>query len=98
MYKVGIVGSEGYSVGELVQPLGTPPDVQLEMIYSPMRAGMNVAELFNDLNSMQDYTLLISWRLRGLMCYSLCLPTASREFLERVNVPDQLKVIDFSRV
>lgn len=98
MYKVGIVGSEGYSVGELYNLLVHHPDVQLEMIYSPMRAGMNVAELFNDLNSMRTLHFTDQLEIEGLDVLFLCLPTASitREFLERVNVPDQLKVIDFS--
>ena len=44
MYKVGIVGSEGYAVGELYNLLVHHPDVHLEMIYAPQRAGMSVAE------------------------------------------------------
>ena len=53
MRKVGIVGSEGYTVAELYSLVINHPDVDLRMIYSPWRSGMNVSELYHDLHSMR---------------------------------------------
>lgn len=99
MYKVGIVGSEGYAVGELYNLLVHHPDVVLEMIYSPMRAGMSVAELFNDLNSMRTLHFTDKLELEGLDVLFLCLQSAAstREFLRNAEVPEGLKIIDFSQ-
>lgn len=98
MYKVGIVGSEGYAVGELYNLLINHPDVHVEMIYSPQRAGMSVAELFNDLNSMRTLDFIDRLDLEGLDVLFLCLQSAaSREFLHLFDIPEGLKVIDFSQ-
>ncbi len=98
MYKVGIVGSEGYAVGELYNLLINHPDVHLEMIYSPKRAGMSVAELFNDLNSMRTLYFTDTLELDGLDVLFLCLQSAdSRTFLETFSIPETVKVIDFSQ-
>lgn len=98
MYKVGIVGSEGYAVGELYNLLINHPDVHVEMIYSPQRAGMSVSELFNDLNSMRALVFTDRLELEGLDVLFLCLQSvASREFLHLFDIPEGLKVIDFSQ-
>ncbi|MDD7438168.1 MAG: hypothetical protein PUK66_04930 [Bacteroidales bacterium] len=98
MYKVGIVGSEGYAVGELYNLLINHPDVHVEMIYSPLRAGMSVAELFNDLNSMRVLHFTDRLELEGLDVLFLCLQSAaSREFLHLFDIPEGLKIIDFSQ-
>lgn len=98
MYNVGIVGSEGYAVGELYNLLINHPDVHLEMIYSPMRAGMSVAELFNDLNSLRALHFTDRLELEGLDVLFLCLQSAaSREFLSHFDILEGLKVIDFSQ-
>ncbi len=48
MINVGIVGSEGYTVAELYSLVIKHPDVDLRMIYSPWRSGMNVSELYHE--------------------------------------------------
>ena len=99
MYKVGILGSEGYAVGELYNLLVHHPDVHLEMIYAPQRVGMSVAELFNDLNSMRALNFTDELKLEGLDVLFLCLQSAAstREFLQDFEIPEGLKVIDFSQ-
>ncbi|MDO5017128.1 MAG: hypothetical protein Q4E10_02045 [Porphyromonas sp.] len=98
MYKVGIVGSEGYVVGELYNLLIQHPDVHLEMIYAPHRAGMRVAEIFNDLNSMRELIFTDQLELEGLDVLFLCMQSAAtKEFLGTFELPKGLKVIDFSQ-
>lgn len=98
MYKVGIVGSEGYTVGELYSLIINHPDVHLEMIYAPNRKGSNVSDLFHGLGNMRDLIFTDEPRLDELDVLFLCLQSAaSREFLESHILPEKLKVIDFSQ-
>lgn len=98
MIKVGIVGSEGYAVGELYSLLIHHPDVQLDMLYSPSRAGMPVQEIFKDLHDLRSLTFTDEADFTGLDVLFLCLASgASEAFLEQHHIPDGLKIIDFSR-
>lgn len=98
MYKVGIVGSEGYIVGELYNLLVNHPDVHVEMLYAPSRAGMSVAEVFNDLSSLRTLCFTDELNLEGLDVLFLALQSAaSRHFLTTNKIPEGLKIIDFSQ-
>ncbi|MDN4754291.1 hypothetical protein QYZ87_07085 [Porphyromonadaceae bacterium W3.11] len=98
MYKVGIVGSEGYAVGELYNLIINHPDVHLEMIYAPNRKGTHISDLYHDLNNIRSLTFTDEPMLDELDVLFLCLQSAaSREFLETHLVPDHLKIIDFSQ-
>lgn len=98
MYKVGIVGSEGYTVGELYNLIINHPDVHLEMIYAPNRKGQSVREVFHNLGNMRQLTFTDDPVLDQLDVLFLCLQSAaSRQFLESHLIPENLKVIDFSQ-
>lgn len=98
MIKVGIVGSEGYAVGELYSLLIHHPDVKLEIIYSPSRQGMCVQEVFNDLHGMRSLTFSADPDFDGLDVLFLCIASgSSKAFLEGHPIPDSVKIIDFSR-
>lgn len=98
MYKVGIVGSEGYAVGELYNLIIQHPDVRLEMIYAPNRKGTSVSELFHDLSNLRSLSFTDEPMLEDLDVLFLCLQSAaSRYFLETHIIPKDLKVIDFSQ-
>lgn len=98
MYKVGIIGSEGYIVGELYNLLINHPDVHVEMIYAPSRVGMSVAEVFNDLSSLRTLHFTDELNLEGLDVLFLTLQSAdSRHFLTANKIPEGLKIIDFSQ-
>lgn len=98
MINVGIVGSEGYVVGELYSLLIYHPDVNLRMIYAPMRKGIEVAELFNDLHSVRSLTFTDEANFEDLDLLFICLPSGlSRTFMNEHTLPDHLKVIDFSQ-
>lgn len=98
MINVGIVGSEGYVVGELYSLLIHHPDVDLRMIYAPMRKGMEVSELFNDLHSLRSLTFTNEADFEDLDLLFICLPSGlSRTFMNEHALPPRLKVIDFSQ-
>ncbi len=98
MIKVGIVGSEGYCVGELYSLLIHHPDVRLEMIYSPERDGMKVQEVFNDLHGLRSLCFTSEPDFDGLDVLFLCLASGGSEaFLSTHRLPEGVKVIDFTR-
>lgn len=98
MFKVGIVGSEGYTVGELYNLLINHPDVHLEMIYAPQRKGMSVGEVFHDLSGMRAMTFSDELRLEDLDVLFLCEHSAaSQGFMNEHQIPEGLRVIDFSQ-
>lgn len=96
MINVGIVGSEGYTVAELYSLVIKHPDVDLRMIYSPWRSGMNVSELYHDLHSMRTLRFTDEADFEGLDVLFICLPSGmSRAFLESHPMPEGIRVIDF---
>ena len=97
MIHVGIVGSEGYAVGELYSVLVNHPDVLLEKVYAPNRRGMKVSELYNDLRDYKSLTFTDEDDFSGLDLLFICLPTGQSErFQKEYHLPPELKLIDFS--
>lgn len=97
MIHVGIVGSEGYAVGELYSLLLNHPDVRLDKVYAPNRRGMKVSELFNDLRDYKSLTFTDEDDFEGLDLLFICLPTGhSERFQREYHLPPELKLIDFS--
>lgn len=96
MINVGIVGSEGYTVAELYSLVIQHPDVDLKMIYSPWRTGMNVSELYHDLHSMRTLRFTDQPDFEGLDVLFICLPSGmSRTFMEKQTLPEGIRIIDF---
>lgn len=96
MINVGIVGSEGYTVAELYSLVIKHPDVDLKMIYSPWRNGMNVSELYHDLHSMRTLRFTDEADFEGLDVLFICLPSGmSESFLASHPLPGGVRVIDF---
>ena len=97
MIQVGIVGSEGYAVGELYSLLAGHPDVVLAKVYAPSRRGLRVSELYNDLRDYKSLTFSDDDDFSGLDLLFICLPTGQSErFQKEVRLPSDLKLIDFA--
>lgn len=98
MIRVGIVGSDGYAVGELYHLLIQHPDVKLELVYSPRRKGLRVSDIFNALHNQKSLTFTDEAEFGHLDLLFICLPSGRSEaFLKEHDLPAHLKIIDFSR-
>ena len=97
MFNVGIVGSEGYAVGELFSLLINHPDVTLRRVYAPGRVGTVVNDVHPGLFGERRMEFTDEAKFDDLDVLFICLQTgASRAFLNTHKLPDNLKVIDFS--
>ena len=97
MLKVGIVGSEGYALGELVSLLINHPDVSLERVYAPNRAGLRVSDLHPGLFGERPILFSAESKFDDLDVLFLCVPSGDADaFLSKHPLPESLKVIDFT--
>ncbi len=97
MLNVGIVGSEGYAVGELFSLLINHPDVILRKVYAPGRAGTMVNDIHPGLFGERCMEFSGDANFDELDILFICLQTgASRAFLSTHELPEYLKIIDFS--
>lgn len=97
MYNVGIVGSEGYAVGELFSLLINHPDVILRRVYAPSREGTLVNDVHPGLFGERRMEFTGEAKFDDLDVLFICLQTgASRRFLSTHHLPEGLRIIDFS--
>lgn len=94
--KVGIVGSAGYTAGELIRLLVHHPRVSLDFAYSTSNAGNPVSQIHQDLVGDTDlcFTDTINPDVEVVF---LCLGHGnSRVFLEQHTFSKDTKIIDLS--
>lgn len=97
MIKVGIVGSAGYTGGELLRVLIYHPDVKIVFANSVSNAGKNVYAVHNDL--FGDTKLAFSSDFHSdIDILFLCVGHGdARKFLEANPVDSTVKIIDLSQ-
>lgn len=95
--KVGIVGSAGYTGGELIRLLINHPYVEIVFAHSGSNAGKSIASVHNDL--FGDTQLLFSDTLsEDIDVLFLCVGHGNaRVFLENNTIADHIKIIDLSQ-
>lgn len=97
MIKVGIVGSEGYALGELVSLLINHPDVILERVYSPERKGVRISDLHPGLFGERAIEFSDEDKFDDLDVLFLCVASGeSSRFLQEHTLPESLRIIDFT--
>lgn len=97
MIKVGVVGSEGFTVGELIGLLINHPDVILEKVYAPEYEGILVSKLHPGLFNVREVTFTSNDDFSELEVLFVCLSsTKAKEFYRQQVLPEDLKIIDFS--
>jgi N-acetyl-gamma-glutamyl-phosphate reductase len=94
--KVGIIGSAGYTGGELIRLLIHHPGVSVSFIHSRSNAGKPVHSVHQDL--LGDTDLIFSRELHNdIDVLFLCLGHGeSKKFLVENKVPNNVKVIDLT--
>lgn len=97
MIKAGIIGGAGYTAGELTRLLINHPDVYLKWIHSTSNAGNRVSDVHQGLIGETDlkFTDKVDWTDTDVVFF--CTPHgATREFMEKHDVPAEVKIIDLS--
>lgn len=96
MIQVGIIGSAGYTAGELIRLLIHHPKAAINFVYSTSNAGNKVSKIHQDLTGITDleFTQSINPNIDVLF---LCLGHGnSKAFLEQHSFSDATKIIDLS--
>ncbi|MDO5607735.1 MAG: N-acetyl-gamma-glutamyl-phosphate reductase [Capnocytophaga sp.] len=95
MIKVGIVGSAGYTAGELFRLLVHHPQVQIDFAYSTSNAGNPVSSVHQDLLGTADDLFFTDEVNPQADMVFLCLGHGhSKEFLQKNPFSPQTKIID----
>jgi N-acetyl-gamma-glutamyl-phosphate reductase len=96
-FIVGIIGSEGYTGGELIRLLINHPNAEIVFAHSGSNAGKSIASVHNDL--FGDTDLVFSDILSDdIDVMFLCVGHGNaRVFLENNVVADHIKIIDLSQ-
>ncbi len=95
--KVGIVGSAGYTGGELIRLLIYHPNVEIKFAHSESNAGRQVSSVHNDL--FGDTDLVFSNQLSDdIDVLFLCVGHGNaKTFLSKNAIADHIKIIDLSQ-
>lgn len=95
--KVGIIGSAGYTGGELLRVLIYHPQVEIVFAHSGSNAGNKVYEVHNDL--FGDTELSFSSEISSdIQLLFLCVGHGdARKFLEEHTIDSSIKIIDLSQ-
>jgi N-acetyl-gamma-glutamyl-phosphate reductase len=97
MIKVGIIGGAGYTAGELLRILIYHPQAEVVFVQSSSNAGNPVSKVHDDLLGDTDLVFTDTLPLNDVDVIFLCMGHGkSKEFIEKYNLPSELKVIDLS--
>lgn len=95
--KIGIIGSAGYTGGELLRILIYHPDVEIAFAHSASNAGNKVSDVHNDLLGDTDLRFSDTHH-SDIDVLFLCVGHGdSRKFLESSDIAPHVKIIDLSQ-
>jgi len=95
--KVGIIGSAGYTGGELLRILIYHPDVEIVFANSASNAGNKISAVHNDLFGDTELTFTSDFH-SNIDVLFLCVGHGdARKFLEANEIADTVKIIDLSQ-
>ena len=98
MIKTGIVEGAGFTGGELIRLLLNHPDVQLMFITGRGNSGQKIHEVHRGLYGETELTFAEEPELDKIDLLFLCTDLEeSRQFMCTHEIPEKLKIIDFSR-
>ncbi|MET3979921.1 N-acetyl-gamma-glutamyl-phosphate reductase [Mucilaginibacter sp. UYP25] len=95
--KAGIVGSAGYTGGEMLRILINHPDVEIVFVHSNSNAGNHVYDVHTDLfgDTTLQFTDQLAYNIDVLF---LCVGHGdAKKFLEANAIPEHIKIIDLSQ-
>jgi len=97
MARVSIIGSAGYTGGELIRILLNHPDCEIKSVNSRSQAGKFVYDVHTDLIGETSLVFSDTYELDVDMVF-LCMGHGeSQTFLQNQEIPDNVKIIDLSQ-
>ena len=98
MIKTGIIEGAGFAGGELIRLLLNHPDVQLMFITGRGNSGQQIHEVHRGLYGETDLVFSEEPELDKIdLLFLITSAEESRLFMESHEIPEKLKIIDFSR-
>jgi N-acetyl-gamma-glutamyl-phosphate reductase len=98
MIKTGIIEGAGFAGGELIRLLLNHPDVQLMFITGRGNSGQHIHEVHRGLYGETDLVFSEEPELDKIdLLFLITSAEESRQFMESHEIPEKLKIIDFSR-
>ena len=98
MIKTGIIEGAGVSGGELIRLLLNHPDVHLIFITGRGNSGQYIHEVHRGLYGETELRFAEEPQLDKIDLLFLCTDAGeSKQFMQRTDIPEKLKIIDFSR-
>ena len=98
MIKTGIIEGAGFAGGELIRLLLNHPDVQLMFITGRGNSGQQIHEVHRGLYGETDLVFSEEPELDKIdLLFLITSAEESRQFMETHEIPERLKIIDFSR-
>ena len=98
MIKTGIIEGAGFAGGELIRLLLNHPDVQLMFITGRGNSGQQIHEVHRGLYGETDLAFSEEPELDKIdLLFLITSAEESRQFMETHEIPEKLKIIDFSR-
>ena len=98
MIKTGIIEGAGFAGGELIRLLLNHPDVQLMFITGRGNSGQKIHEVHRGLYGETDLVFSEEPDLDKIdLLFLITSAEESRQFMETHEIPEKLKIIDFSR-
>ena len=95
--KIGVVGSAGYTAGELLRILLNHPNVEIVFVHSSSNAGNHVSEVHSGLIGETDLFFTSELALHAIDALFLCSAHGdSKKFIEANEIPQKVKIIDLS--
>ena len=98
MIKTGIIEGAGFTGGELIRLLLNHPDVQLMFITGRGNSGQKIHEVHRGLYGETDLEFSDEPELDKIdLLFLITSAEESRQFMQTHEIPEKLKIIDFSR-
>lgn len=98
MIKTGIIEGAGFAGGELIRLLLNHPDVQLMFITGRGNSGQKIHEVHRGLYGETNLVFSEEPELDKIdLLFLITSAEESRQFMESHEIPEKLKIIDFSR-
>ncbi|MFN5647114.1 MAG: N-acetyl-gamma-glutamyl-phosphate reductase, partial [Sphingobacteriales bacterium] len=96
MIKAGIIGSAGYTGGELIRLLVNHPVVSIHFVHSKSNAGNPVHKIHADLLGDTDLHFTGELDLNVDVLFLCAGHGEGMKFLQEVNIPEHIRIIDLS--
>ena len=95
--KIGVIGSAGYTAGELLRILINHPNAEIVFVHSTSNAGNPITQVHSGLIGETDLIFTSDLPFEQVDVLFLCSAHGdSKKFIEANDIPQKVKIIDLS--